>query len=105
MTPFDNAPIYDLEGTIVREIAIDDRRHFLDKHDDHGIEKLRSATENRFPLGFVMDPMKAGYVEVTNGNDFFILRISRNTIADPVSYKRVSRQMMLWEMSKTSWRR
>ncbi|HEY7319173.1 MAG TPA: hypothetical protein VIE89_16535 [Candidatus Binatia bacterium] len=99
ITPFDNAPIYYLEGTTLREIAIDDRRQFLDKHDDHGIEKLNSVTEDRFSLGRAMDPMKAGYVEVTNGKDFFILRISRKTIADPVSYRRVSRQMMLGEMT------
>jgi hypothetical protein len=97
VTPFDSAPMYDLEGTTVREIVMDDRRQFLDKHDDHGIEQLRGVTENHFSVGPVIDPMKVGYVEVTNGKEFFILRISRRTIEDPVSYKRVSRQMMFWE--------
>jgi hypothetical protein len=97
VTPFDSAPMYDLEGTTVREIVIDDRRQFLDRHDDHGIEKLRGVTENYFSVGRLIDPMQVGYVEVTNGKEFFILRISRKTIADPVSYKMVSRQMMLWE--------
>ena len=42
--------------------------------------------------------MKVGYVEVTNGQESFILRVSRRTITEPVSYKLVSRQIMLWEV-------
>ena len=78
VTPFDSAPIYDLEGMAVREIFIDDRRQFIDRHFDHEVEKLRSVTANHFPIGRLIDPMKVGYVEVTNGKEFFILRISRN---------------------------
>lgn len=97
VTPSDSAPIYDLEGTTVREIFIDDRRQFLDRHHDHKIEQLRSVTENHFPVGSLIDPMKVGSVEVTNGKEFFILRISRRSIAEPVSHRVVSRRMMLWE--------
>jgi hypothetical protein len=100
VTPFDSAPIYDLEGMTVREIFIDDRRQFIDKHFDHEIEKLRTVTGNRFSIGRLIDPMKVGYVEVTNGTEFFILRISRSSITDPVSYQMVSRQMMRWEATK-----
>jgi hypothetical protein len=91
VTPFDSAPIYDLEGMTVRETFIDDRREFIYRHFDHEIEKLRSVTGNHFLIGRLIDPMKVGYVEVTNGKEFFILRISRSSIADPVSYQ------MLWE--------
>ena len=97
VTPFDRAPIYHVDGTTVREIVVDDRRDFLDKHDDHEIEKLSSVTENYCSVGHFADPMRVGYVEVTNGKRCFILRISRNSIADPMSYKIVSKQMMLWE--------
>jgi hypothetical protein len=100
VTPFDTAPINDLEGMAVREIFIDDRRQFIDRHFDHEVEKLRSVTANHFPIGRLIDPMKVGYVEVTNGKEFFILRISRTSIADPVSYQMISRQMMLWEATK-----
>jgi len=100
VTAFDSAPIYDLEGMTVREIFIDDRRQFIDKHFDHEIEKLRTVTGNRFSIGRLIDPMKVGYVEVTNGTEFFILRISRSSITDPVSYQIVSRQMKRWEATK-----
>ncbi len=32
VTHFNSAPIYDLEGMTVREIFIDDRRQFIDRH-------------------------------------------------------------------------
>jgi len=98
ITPFDHAPIYDLEDMTVRETATDDRRSFLDHHSDHGIEALISRTERHFYSGQFVDPMKVGYVEVTNGQESFILRVSRRTITEPVSYKLVSRQIMLWEV-------
>jgi len=76
------------------------RRQFIDRHFDHEIEKLRRVTGNHFTIGRLIDPMKVGYVEVTNGKEFFILRISRSSIADPVSYQMISRQMTLWEATK-----
>jgi hypothetical protein len=100
VTPFDSAPRYDLQGLTVREIFTDDRRQFIDRHFDHEIEKLRRVTGNHFTIGRLIDPMKVGYVEVTNGKEFFILRISRSSIADPVSYQMISRQMTLWEATK-----
>jgi hypothetical protein len=100
VTPFDSAPRYDLEGLTVRKIFTDDRRQFIDRHFDHEIEKLRRVTGNHFTIGRLIDPMKVGYVEVTNGKEFFILRISRSSIADPVSYQMISRQMTLWEATK-----
>ena len=73
----------------MREIFTDDRRQFVDRHFGHEIEALKSVAENRFPIGRPVDPMKVGYVEVTNGRVSFILRVSRSNIADPVSYNLV----------------
>jgi hypothetical protein len=99
ITPFDQTPIYDLEDMTVRETATDDRRSFLDQHAEHGIEALISRAEKHFYGGQFVDPMKVGYVEVTNGQESFILRVSRRNITKPVSYKLVSRQIMLWEIT------
>ena len=89
LTPFDRAPTYQLEGMTVREIFTDDRRQFVDRHFGHEIEALKSVAENRFSIGRPVDPMKVGYIEVTNGRVSFILRVSRSNIADPVSYNLV----------------
>ena len=100
VTPFDKAPIYALEEMTVWETATDDRRSFLDRHWDHELEELTSVAENRFYLGELVDPMKVGYVEATNGEESFVLRVSRKTIADPVSYKIVPRKVMLSELAE-----
>lgn len=81
----------------VREIFTDDRRQFVDRHRGHEIEELKSVPEDRFPIGRPSDPMKVGYVEVTNGHAVFILRVSRSDIADPVTYKIVPRQASIYE--------
>jgi hypothetical protein len=96
LTPFDRAPIYHVEGVTVREIFTDDRRQFVDRHFGHKIEELKSVAENHFPIGWPSDPMKVGYVEVTNGQVSFVLRASRSNIADPVSYKIVPRQACIY---------
>src|SRR5262249_54786623 len=85
--PFDRAPIYLLEGMTAREIFTDDRRQFLDRHRGHEIEELKRVADDRFPIGRPSDPMKVGYVGVTNGRSVFILQVSRRNIADPVTYK------------------
>jgi len=92
LTPFDRAPIYLLEEMTVREIFTDDRRQFLDRHRGHEIEQLKRVADDRFPIGRPSDPMRVGYVEVTNGHAVFILQVSRSNIADPVTYKVVPRQ-------------
>ena len=91
LTPFDRAPIYLLEGMTLREIFTDDRRQFLDRHRGHEIEELQRVADDRFPIGRPSDPMKVGYVEVTDGHSVFILQVSRSNIADPVTYKVVPR--------------
>src|SRR5262245_55460303 len=97
LTPFDRAPIYHLDGKTVREISTDDRRQFVDRHFDHDIEELKSIADDSFPKGRPSDPMKVGYVEVTNGQLSFVLRVSRKHIADPMTYKIVPRQASIYE--------
>lgn len=100
VTPFDKAPTYALEEMTVRETATDDCRSFLDRHWDHQFEELTTLAEKRFHLSRLADPMEVGYVEVTNGEESFVLRVSRKTIADPVSYKIVPRKLMLSELAE-----
>src|SRR4029450_8403515 len=66
LPPFDRAPTYQLEGGTVQEIFTDDRRQFVDRHFGHEIEALKRVAENGFSIGRPVDPMKGGYVEVTN---------------------------------------
>ena len=100
LTPFDRAPIYTLEGKTVREIFTDDRRQFVDRHLGHEIKELKSIADDSFPNGRPSDPMKVGYVEVTNGQVSFVLRVSRKNIADPMTYKIVARQASNYERGK-----
>jgi hypothetical protein len=85
VTPFDKAPIYDLEDVTVWETPTDDRRSFLERHFEHRLEELTSLAEKHF-YGQLIDPMKVGYLKVTNGQESLYLRISRRSIAEPVSY-------------------
>ena len=43
VTPFDVRLRTSLEGMTVREIFIDDRRQFIDRHFDHEIEALKKC--------------------------------------------------------------
>ena len=87
VTPFDRAPIYNLQEMSVEETFIDDRRQFVDRHAGHEMEELKSVAANYYYSGRSIDPMKVGYVEVTNGTRSYRLRASRETIADAISYK------------------
>jgi hypothetical protein len=99
VTPFDTAPIYVLEDRSVRQIPVDDLQSFRDRHFGHKLEELTSVPETDVRLGQLVDPMKTGYVEVTNGRDFFVLRSFRRDIADPLSYELLPRQLVFWEIA------
>jgi hypothetical protein len=86
---FDNAPLYVLAGNEVEEQATDDWRAFMEQHAGHRLEPLKGTGEKVFPWGAPLDPMSVGYIEVTNGEDRFVLRRTRRSIQEPLSYELV----------------
>jgi hypothetical protein len=99
VSPFDTAPIYVLEDRVVRQIPVDDLQSFRERHFGHNFEELTSVPETDVQLGQLVDPMKTGYVEVTNGKDLFVLRSFRRNIADPLSYELLPRQLAFHEIT------
>lgn len=97
VTQFDQAPMYDLRGSSMTEVSMDDRRAFLDRHAGHGIEQLTAVSQTKMQDHRANDPMTIRYVEVSNGEALFILRVSRNRIDEPLRYKIVPKQLKFWE--------
>ena len=97
VTQFDQAPLYHREGDVTREIPTDDRRAFLDRHAGHGIEELTAVSETKVRDRQSNDPMTTRSVEVSNGEVLFVLRSSRKSIAEPLKYWLVPKQLKLWE--------
>ena len=94
VTPFDQAPIYELQGSNVREIPTDDRRQFIERHAGHAIEELSSVAEDWLKPQSASDPMAESYVFVANERYFFLLRRSRRSIADPIVYQVMPRRLL-----------
>ena len=94
VTPFDQAPTYDLQGSSVREIPTDDRRRFMERHASHAIEELLSVAENWLKPQSAIDPMAESYVFVANERYFFLLHRSRRSIAEPIVYQVMPRQLL-----------
>jgi len=95
-TPFDQAPIYDVQGEHVREIPTDDRRQFTGRHAGHAIEELSTTTEVWLNSQGAIDPMAESFVALANQGDFIVLHRSRRSIAEPIAYRVMPRQLSLW---------
>lgn len=87
VSPFDKAPTYILAGETVEEQATDDWRLFMAQHAGHRLEPLETNGEELLPESSSMDPMGVGYIEVTNGQDRYVLRRSRKSIQEPMRYE------------------
>src|SRR5919106_3853556 len=87
ISPFDKAPIYAVLSDGIVETAADDWRQFMQQHANHKLEPLESTGEQHFTHGSPADPMGMGYIEVTNGRDCFLLRRSRKSITEPLTYE------------------
>lgn len=87
VTPFDKAPRYLWDRGQQIELPMDDRRAFMRRHSGHRLEGLRGVSERYFPSGSALDPMKAGYLEVTNGTELFVLRSVRRQIEEPLRFE------------------
>lgn len=86
VSPFDKAPAYALVQGVEHEYPMDDWRAFMRRHAGHKLEGLKSAGEKYSPSGGPMDPTKEAYVEVTNGQDRFVIRSSRGSIDEPLHF-------------------
>lgn len=87
VTVFDTAPNYFVSAGDVHENHADDWRGFMIRHAGHGLEALKALGELYFPEGTAADPMAVAYLEVTNGHRNFLLRRSRRSIDEPLSYE------------------
>ncbi len=87
VSPFDKAPAYALVHGVEQKYPMDDWRAFMQRHGGHKLEGLRSAGEKYSPSARPMDPMKEEYVEVTNGQDRFVIRSSRGSIDEPLHFE------------------
>jgi hypothetical protein len=73
----------------VEETPADDWRRFVQQHANHKLEALKATGEKYFASGSAVDPMSVAYLEVTDGNDHFLLRRSRKSIEEPLKYELV----------------
>ena len=73
-------------GREIIETATDDWRTFSDQHSGHNLEPLIAAGERYFPTGKKTDPMAVAYIEVTNGQDRYLLRGARKSIEQPLQF-------------------
>jgi hypothetical protein len=87
VTPFDNAPVYVFRGNELEEQTTDDWRLFMEQHAGHRLEPLRGTGEKWFPSGSLWDPMSVAYIEVTNGDEQFVVRGERKTVEEPLRYE------------------
>ncbi len=86
MTEWDFYPQYIWNEGEIKEIKMDDRKAFLQRHKGHKMEELTPVTP------FISDktytePVKTCYLEATNGSEKFLIKKWRNTIDDPFSYE------------------
>jgi hypothetical protein len=93
VSPFDKAPTYIHVGGQVEAQATDDWRLFMARHAGHRLEPLQASGEKLFPDGSSIDPMSVGYIEVTNGQDRYVVRRARKSIQEPMSYELIRGRM------------
>ena len=110
ITPFDQAPFYDLQGSIIRESPMDDLGRFVERHSAHAIEELARVAEDWFESGNAVDPMADSYLLVANERYLFLLQRSRRSIVEPVVYRVMPRRLPLWPSAfdreaMNQWRR
>ena len=87
MTEGDCSPFYawNNKGEL-KEITMDDRKAFLQKHKGHKTEKLTPLTPPISDKPYI-EPLKTCYFEATNGIDRFLIKRWRSKIDDPFAYE------------------
>lgn len=99
VTRFDRLPIFKFVDGDVEEFAANDWRDFMARHAGHKLEPLSSTGNDYFAKGPVFDPMSVAYVEVTNGEERLLLRRSRASIDEPLTYEIVPGQIVKNKMT------
>jgi hypothetical protein len=84
---FDRSPAFVFLGDEVEAQAMDDWRLFMTQHAGHRLEPLEASGDKLFPGGSPLDPMSVCYIEVTNGQDRYVVRRARKSIQEPMSYE------------------
>ncbi len=87
VSPFDRAPTYIYVGGQLEVQAIDDWRLFMAQHAGHRLEPLQATGQKVFPNGSYIDPMSVGYIEVTNGQERYVVRRARKSVQEPMGYE------------------
>ncbi len=87
---FDTAPMYIIAQGEEREVPMDDRRAFADRHANHKLEALAAVGEKYLRAGELVDPMDVAYIEVTNGQEWFVIRRFRRRIENRLTFELVS---------------
>lgn len=86
MTEWDFSPQYIWNEGEIKEIKMNDRKAFLQRHKGHKMEELTPVTSLISNKPYT-EPVKACYFEATNGNERFLIKRWRSKIDAPFAYK------------------
>jgi hypothetical protein len=86
MTEGDFCPHYAWNDGEIKEMEMDDRKAFLQKHKGHNTEQLTPLTPPISDKAY-SEPLKTSYFEATNGTERFLIKRWRDKIDDPYAYE------------------
>jgi hypothetical protein len=90
-TPFDRLPEYEADFSVspepFRQVERDDFQDFMDHHHGHRMEHLSIVEDSFVSEKPYVEPVKVSYFRATNGKERFVIRKSREGIAEPLQYK------------------
>lgn len=93
VTVFDRAPKYSVRDGESNPSPANDWREFMNNHAGHRLEAVKALGELYTSGTSTADPMAAGYLEVTNGYQNFLLRRYRQSIDEPVRFEAVEARL------------
>lgn len=94
MTDEDCSPQYVWNGGEIKEIKMDDRKAFSQKHRGHTTEHLTPLTPPISDKPY-REPLKTSYFEATNGTERFLIKRWRTKIDDPFAYEIIEGRIKL----------
>jgi hypothetical protein len=86
MTEWDFYPRYAWNEGEIKELAMDDRKAFLQRHRGHKTEELIPLTPPVSDKPYT-EPLKTCYFEATNGVERFLIKRWRTKVDDPFAYE------------------
>ncbi len=86
ITEWDFCPQYIWDGGEIKEIEMNDRKAFFQKHQGHEMEELTPVTPLISDKPYT-EALKACYFEATNGDERFLIKKWRGKIDAPFAYK------------------